>query len=661
MAATLDAARVATTGSTKRFRAARGHVSVLFCILLATTILYSWNLATSGYSDYYSTAAKSMSVSWKAFFFGAFDPQSTITLDKLAGFLIPQALSARIFGFSSWSIALPQVFEGLVTVAAAYYVFSRWSGRFGGVVGALSLATAPLMISMFSHVMEDALLTMCTTLAVAAWQRAIDSERMGWLIGAGILVGLGFQAKMAQAWLVLPALCIGYLWMSRRPRTVKLRDVTWCVITTIVVSLSWMTAMTLIPSAQRPYFDGSIDNNIFSTVLGYNGINRFLSNAVPGALPGDPLFHPVGNAAIVGAVPGPIAHTPFKFFLPQYATQIGWFFPVVAAGLILGVVWLRTNRWPDLQRNLKAGLVMCSLLLITVGGVLSAMSLPHTAYLAAVMLPVAGLTAIGAALLIRAYRQESRWRFALPVAVAVQTAWCLILLRSFPGFAAALAAPVAVLGSLGAAALTLHALRPGRIGRLLAVASILAVLGAALTPTVWTLSTFNPAFAGTADDAYGGPQVAAVAARKLVRHAAYGIGLDSNRSVQPTESVEASAFAYAQRLTSDQWALATDTWRSAAPLILRGQTRLLPIGGYTSRAPSPTEAQFREFVTTGRVRFVLLSPDQARTGVYHPRLDAITGWTMNHCQVVSPSLYLTAPLRAAAAGVTSDTLYDCGP
>lgn len=658
MATTIEAAPAATTRR-QQPSAARHHLTVLLSLLVTTSLLYSWNLTTSGYSDYYSTAAKSMSVSWKAFFFGAFDPQSTITLDKLSGFLIPQALSARIFGFSSWSIALPQVIEGLVTVAAAYYLFSRWSDRLGAAVGAVSLASAPLMISMFSHGMEDALCTMFTTLAVAAWQRSIDTERSGWLIAAGALIGMGFQAKMAQAWLILPALCVGYLWMSRRPRILKLRDVTWSVIVTIVVSLSWMTAMSLVPSTERPYFDGSVDNNIFSTVLGYNGINRFFRNAVPGALPGDPWFHPVGNAAIVGAVPGTIGHTPFKFFLPQYATQIGWFFPVVAAGLVLGAVWLKTHRLPDLERKLTSGLIMCSLLLITVGGVLSVMSLPHTAYLAAVMLPVAGLTAIGATLLVHAYRTHSRWRFALPVTVAVQTVWCLVLLTSFPAFAAVLMAPVAVLGLIGAALLAVHALRPGRLRGLLAVASILAVMGGALTPTVWTFSTLDPAYAGTADDAYGGPQVAAVAARKLVRHGAYGIGLDSNRAVLPTESIEADAFAYAERQTSDRWALATDSWRIAAPLILRGHTRILPMGGYTSRAPSPTLAELTGLVSTGRVRFVLLSPAKAKTGVYHPNLDAITHWTMNHCHIVPPRLYLTAPLQAAAAGVTRDTLYDC--
>ena len=661
MAATAET-EVGTTSSRSSSRSsrAREQLPVLLPIIAATAVLYCWNLTTSGYSDYYSTAAKSMSTSWKAFFFGAFDPQSTITLDKLSGFLIPQALSARIFGFSSWSIAFPQVLEGLVAVAAAYYVFLRWSGRLGAAVGTVAFASAPLMVSMFSHGMEDALLTMLTTLAVAAWQRATDSGRAGWLIGAGVLIGLAFQAKMAQAWLVLPALVVGYVWMSRRPLRLKLRDVSWCVIATVIVSLSWMTAMSLVPPGKRPYFDGSTDNSVFSSVLGYNGINRFLRNAVPGALPGDPLFHPVGNAAIVGSVPGIIGHTPFKFLLPQYGTQIGWLFPVAAAGLILGVVWVRRGRWPARSRDLTAGLVLCVLLLITVGGVLSAMSLPHTAYLAAVMLPVAGLTGIGAALLIRAYREESAWRFALPVTVAVQTVWCVVLLMSFPAFGAALTVPVAVSGSVGALLLTLRLLSGARTRPLVAAASILAIVGAGLTPAVWTLSTLNPAYAGTADDAYGGPQVAAVAARKLVRHAEYGIGLDSNRSVQPTESIEESAFSYAARLTPDRWALATDSWRSAAPLILREHDRVLPIGGYTSRAPSPTVGTLRALVNSAQVRFVLLTPQEARTGVYNPNLQAITRWTTSSCRLVPTTLYLTASQRAAGEGVTRDRLYDCG-
>jgi 4-amino-4-deoxy-L-arabinose transferase-like glycosyltransferase len=650
----------------RRTRGAGRHLVTLAAVVTTATILYSWNLATSGYSDYYSTAAKSMSVSWKAFFFGAFDPQASITLDKLSGFLIPQALSARIFGFSSWSLAMPQVLEGLVTVGAAYYVFFRWSGWLGALAGALALATAPLLVSMFSHGMEDAMLTMFTTLALAAWQRSLDSGRAGWMLVAGAMVGLGFQAKMAQAWLVLPALFVGYVWLSGRPMLTKLRDVGWSAVVTIVVSLSWMTVMALVPASQRPYFDGTTDNNVFAMVLGYNGVDRFFRNLIPGALPGDPLFHPVGNAAIVGSVPGPVGHTPLKFFLPQYATQIGWLFPIAATGLVLGfmTVTRQRERTPSGElRGLRAGVIMCSALLLTVGAVLSAMSLPHTAYLAALMVPIAGLTGIGTALLARAFRERSARRFIVPAVLAAQTLWCLYLLSSFPGFSAALGAPVLLLGLGGATALTLLWSRPVRRRRTLAAVAALAAVGALLTPTIWTLSTLDPDYAGTADDAYGGPQVAVVAARKLVRTSAYGIGLDSNRGVQPTETIEASAFAYARRLTGpgSRWVLATDSWRSASPLILRGQTRVLSIGGYTSRAPSPTPAALRGFVSDGSLPFVLLAPAAAKTGVYNPNLSAITDWVQTQCSVVAPELYEPASLITTGVRVPSDRLYDCRP
>jgi len=83
----------------------------LLGIAAVAALLYARNLAGAGLAPFYSVAVKSMSVSWKAFFYGAFDPKATITIDKLAGSFLPQALSARIFGFHPWSLALPQVIE----------------------------------------------------------------------------------------------------------------------------------------------------------------------------------------------------------------------------------------------------------------------------------------------------------------------------------------------------------------------------------------------------------------------------------------------------------------------------------------------------------------------------------------------------------------------
>jgi hypothetical protein len=75
---------------------------VLLGIAVAAAVLYAWNITQTGLAPFYSVAVKSMSESWKAFVFGAFYPKATITIDKLAGSFLPQALSARIFGYHAW-------------------------------------------------------------------------------------------------------------------------------------------------------------------------------------------------------------------------------------------------------------------------------------------------------------------------------------------------------------------------------------------------------------------------------------------------------------------------------------------------------------------------------------------------------------------------------
>jgi len=51
----------------------------LLGIAVVAAVLYAWNITRAGYAPFYSVAVKSMSESWKAFFYGAFDPSATIT------------------------------------------------------------------------------------------------------------------------------------------------------------------------------------------------------------------------------------------------------------------------------------------------------------------------------------------------------------------------------------------------------------------------------------------------------------------------------------------------------------------------------------------------------------------------------------------------------
>jgi len=81
---------------------------LLSLILLLSGILNFTNLSIEGYSNlYYAAGVKSMTMSLKNFFFVAFDPSGFVTIDKPPlGFWL-QAISAKIFGFSGWSILLP--------------------------------------------------------------------------------------------------------------------------------------------------------------------------------------------------------------------------------------------------------------------------------------------------------------------------------------------------------------------------------------------------------------------------------------------------------------------------------------------------------------------------------------------------------------------------
>ena len=277
---------------------------MLLGIATVAALVYAWNITDPQLETFYWVAARSMSESWKAFFYGGFDPKATITIDKLAGSFLPQALSARIFGFHQWSLALPQVIEGAVSVLVMYRVVRRWAGAVPGLLAALVFALTPIAASMFGHSMEDGALTMCLVLAADAYQRAVLEGRLRSLLLAGVWVGLGFQAKMLQAWMVLPALVLGYL-LCASPR---LRTRIWHLavfgVATVTVSLSWILLYTFTPAADRPYIDGSTDNNAFAMVFGYNGLERF-GISVPGAVTSGPgvtvtAGGPAGTAGITG-------------------------------------------------------------------------------------------------------------------------------------------------------------------------------------------------------------------------------------------------------------------------------------------------------------------------------------------------------------------------
>ena len=484
-------------------------------------LLYAWNIRQAGLAPFYSVAVKSMSVSWKAFLFGALDPKATITIDKLAGSFLPQALSARIFGYSAWSLALPQVIEGVIAVLVMYRVVRRWAGVTPGLVAAGIFTLTPIAASMFGHSMEDGALTLCLILAADACQRAVLEARLRSLIWAGVWVGVGFQAKMLEAWLVLPAFAIGYLVSAPTGLGRRLWQLGVSGVVTLAVSFSWIALYTFTPAADRPWVDGSTNNSAFAMVFGYNGLERF-GVSFPGAVTSGPGVTSGGGIGVLrfagggaGGGGGGVAGSSFgtgwtKLLGSGYGPEIGWLYPLAVLALVCGLLWTRRAGRSD---RVRGGFVLWGVWLLTVGLVFSKMSvIPHTAYLAALAAPLAALSAAGIVMFWRAYRAGGRRGWMLPAAVAVQLGWTLFLWRDYAGFLPWARDAIVVAGVIALVVLVAarRTRRPGPDDRAWLATTATVALAAAVAsvlaaPGAWAASVLDTAYGGTSLNASAGP------------------------------------------------------------------------------------------------------------------------------------------------------------
>ena len=121
------------------------------------------------------------------------------------------ALSGRIFGFSSWSMLVPQALEGVAAVGLLYAAVRRWFGAPAGLAAGAMLALTPVAALMFRFNNPDALLVMLLVASAYCLTRALEDARTRWLVATGALVGFAFLTKMGQALLVVPGFGLAYL------------------------------------------------------------------------------------------------------------------------------------------------------------------------------------------------------------------------------------------------------------------------------------------------------------------------------------------------------------------------------------------------------------------------------------------------------------------
>jgi 4-amino-4-deoxy-L-arabinose transferase-like glycosyltransferase len=576
----------------------------LGALLVATLLLYVLGLSANGYAnEFYAAAVQAGSHSWKAFFFGSFDSSNFITVAKPPASLWVMDISARIFGVSSWSILLPQALEGVAAVWLLFLTVRRRFGAVAGLIAGLVLATTPVAVLMFRFDNPDALLTLLLVAAAYAVTRSLERGSTRWLALAGALLGLGFLTKMLQILTVVPGFALVFLLAAPGTWWRRISQLLIGGVALVVSAGWWVAVVALWPASSRPYIGGSQDNSILNLIFGYNGFGRLSGNESGSVVGG-------GNQPGAGAW-GPTGIT--RLFGSEMGTQISWLIP---AALIFGVVLLVWRGRASRRDGRRAAVVLWLSWLVVTGLVFSfAQGIIHPYYTVALAPAIGALVGAGA---VWAPRRVSA------AALAASAVWAFVLLDRSSSWhpwlrwivlAGGIVVAVALVVTRGglavaAAAVTLGVSAPAAFA-----------LSTASTPHSGALPTAGPASAGARGGGPGGfgggarrsqgPPTGAFGGGAPPQGRPGGFGGNRTGGLGGLLNAQTPSAALVQLLQSDspgyRWVAATVGSNSAAGVQLATGAAIMAIGGFNGTDPTPTLAQFKQYVADGKVHYFLSS------------------------------------------------------
>jgi 4-amino-4-deoxy-L-arabinose transferase-like glycosyltransferase len=648
------------------------HRLALGGILLIAVFMDFYRLGQNGFGSYYPPAVRSMLDNWHNFFFAAYDPGGFTSLDKPpVGFWF-QVLSAKIFGFNAVSILLPQALAGVLSVLLLYYLVRRHFGVMAGLLAALVLALSPVSVVTNRNATIDS--TLALTLLLGAWAviRAAETGKLRWLLLSALIVGIGFNIKMLEAYLVVPA--FGLLYLLAAPRSIRKRvgHLAVALILLLVVSFSWALAVDLTPATLRPHVGSTQDNSEISLALGYNGLQRLLglgggrvinspqlSGSQPTPINGNGGYIAAGNGT--WNAPGNAVPVPFHLFTEPLAGQNGWLLPLAICGMI-ALAWQGRPR-PQRDRKFQS-LVLWGMWLLTMGIFFSVAGFIHEYYLTVMAPAIAALCGIGLVTMWQDYRRAG-WRgWLLPLALIATSAEQVYILTNYPDWGRWMIPLLIVLcllavGVLIGARLPWRFTRSERMTRLLMPALAFGLVALMIGPALWGAI---PIFQGTESDV---PLAGPLSGQGGPRG---GMQTDNTKLIRYLEAHQGNA----QILV----AIAG----MADEIILATNKPVMPLEGFSSYPLTTTE--LASLVSQGKLRFLLLNeqqgpaqgPQQGRgiggvggmRGDQQP--DSITTWVKQHCKVVPSSEWQSSsanPSTANGAGLQNGPdpndmkLYDC--
>lgn len=259
---------------------------ILVAIMAFSLGLHLYNIESIGDSNaYYAAAVESMTQSWSNFFFVAAEPGGSVTVDKPPLGLWIEAVFAYFLGVSGFTTSLPNILAGVMGLPILYFLVKKYAGELAGLVAAFVMASTPVYLATNRNNTMDGMLVFFLLLAAWAFVRATETGKMRWALLGGFIVGLGFNVKMAQAFLPLPTFYALYFFGSKENWIRKIFNLGAATALMLVVALSWAIVVDLVPADSRPYIGSSSDNSVIGLILEHNAASRIGNVGGPGSGP----------------------------------------------------------------------------------------------------------------------------------------------------------------------------------------------------------------------------------------------------------------------------------------------------------------------------------------------------------------------------------------
>lgn len=617
-------------------------------VLLISVFVNFYNLGQHGFGNlYYAAGVRSMADNFHNFFFASYDPGGFVTLDKPPlGFWF-QVISVKIFGFTPFAVLFPQALAGALAVLVLYMLVRRHFGFTAGLLASLALAVSPLSVATSRDATIDSTLVLVLLLGAWAVIKAAESGKWRWLLLSAVLVGIGFNIKTLQAYLVLPAFGLLYLFAAPHKVWMRVGQLAVALVVLLAVSFSWAAAVDMTSASQRPYVGPSQNNSEIDLSFGYNGLQHLGQST---AVSSDGTTLNTQQTTTIGERLFSAIAVPIALLSPFIGGQIAWFLPVALFAIFVPG-WRRRPRIRD--DHAQFSWLFWRVWLLTLVAFFAITNSFYLYYMTELAPAICALFGMGIVTMWQDYKRGKGRGWLLSLAllftaleqafIAFNSAWGSGLIP--------IVALLAVLTLLMVMVSRLKIPRVSALGsRILRPMFCLVVAALFLTPTLWSVI---PALQNRVSIApRAGPDQSSF--------------LPKNYPMpQATVDVKLVSYLEAQQ-GATKYLVATVSSIDADGFILTTNKPVMALGGFAGTDSILTPASVQALVANNTVRFFYLNSAVAQSGVAaHDTVASVSfpiaNWVDQNCKIVPDSDWASSAQSLVAHDGTAGTmqLFDC--